>query len=86
MSDITVLRAERWVDVDAGEVRSPACIVVEDETVPQGVGVREDGERDDRSGKPQGQRRGTAPSGRGLSLFLPLLPACRGYYCPSCAE
>ena len=24
MSDATVLRADRWVDVDAGEVRSPA--------------------------------------------------------------
>jgi imidazolonepropionase-like amidohydrolase len=29
MSDVTVLRADRWVDVDKGEVRSPAVIVVE---------------------------------------------------------
>ena len=29
MSDTTVLRADRWVDVDAGEMRSPAVIVVE---------------------------------------------------------
>ena len=29
MSDVTILRAERWVDVAAGEVRSPAVIVVD---------------------------------------------------------
>ena len=29
MSDLTVLRADRWVDIDAGEVRSPAVVVVE---------------------------------------------------------
>jgi imidazolonepropionase-like amidohydrolase len=29
MSDTIVLRADRWVDIDAGEVRSPAVIVVE---------------------------------------------------------
>ena len=29
MADLTVVRADRWVDVDAGEVRSPAVIVVE---------------------------------------------------------
>ena len=29
MSETTVLRADRWVDIDAGEVRSPAVIVVE---------------------------------------------------------
>ncbi len=29
MSDYTVLRAHRWVDIDAGEVRSPAVIVVQ---------------------------------------------------------
>src|SRR5579871_4286822 len=29
MSDAIVLRADRWVDVDKGEVRSPAVIVVE---------------------------------------------------------
>ena len=23
MSDVTILRADRWVDVEAGEVRSP---------------------------------------------------------------
>ena len=34
MSDGTiVLRASRWVDVDAGEVRSPAVIVVEGERI-----------------------------------------------------
>jgi imidazolonepropionase-like amidohydrolase len=29
MSDLTILRAERWVDIEAGEVRSPAVVVVE---------------------------------------------------------
>lgn len=29
MSDMTILRADRWVDIDAGEVRSPAAIVVD---------------------------------------------------------
>ena len=29
MSNVTVLKADRWVDIDAGEVRSPAAIVVE---------------------------------------------------------
>jgi len=29
MTDVTVLRADRWVDIDAGEVRSPAVVVVE---------------------------------------------------------
>jgi imidazolonepropionase-like amidohydrolase len=29
MADFIVLRADRWVDIDAGEVRSPAVIVVE---------------------------------------------------------
>ncbi len=29
MSDVTILRADRWVDIDAGEVRSPGVIVVE---------------------------------------------------------
>src|SRR5690242_12943467 len=29
MSDVTVLRADRWLDVDAGEVRSPGVVVVE---------------------------------------------------------
>ena len=29
MSDTIVLRADRWADIDAGEVRSPAVIVVE---------------------------------------------------------
>src|SRR5262249_53523546 len=29
MSDRIVLRADRWVDVEAGEVRSPAVVVVE---------------------------------------------------------
>jgi imidazolonepropionase-like amidohydrolase len=29
MSDVTILRADRWVDVEAGEVRSPAVIVID---------------------------------------------------------
>ena len=29
MSDVTVLRADRWLDIDAGEVKSPAVIVVQ---------------------------------------------------------
>ena len=29
MSDVTVLKAERWVDVETGEVRSPAVVVVD---------------------------------------------------------
>ena len=29
MSDVTMLRAERWADVEAGEVRSPAVVVVD---------------------------------------------------------
>ena len=29
MSDVTILRADRWVDVEAGEVRSPAVVVVD---------------------------------------------------------
>lgn len=29
MGDVTVLRAERWLDIEAGEVRSPAVVVVE---------------------------------------------------------
>jgi len=29
VTDTTVVRADRWVDIDAGEVRSPAAIVVE---------------------------------------------------------
>jgi imidazolonepropionase-like amidohydrolase len=29
MSDLTVLRADRWVDVEAGEVRSPAVIAIQ---------------------------------------------------------
>jgi imidazolonepropionase-like amidohydrolase len=29
MSDVTILRADRWVDVEAGEVRTPAVIVVD---------------------------------------------------------
>jgi imidazolonepropionase-like amidohydrolase len=32
-SDVVVLRADRWVDIDAGEVRSPAAIVVEGERI-----------------------------------------------------
>jgi imidazolonepropionase-like amidohydrolase len=33
MSDAIVLRAERWVDVEAGEVRSPAVVVVEGDRI-----------------------------------------------------
>jgi imidazolonepropionase-like amidohydrolase len=33
MSDVVVLRADRWVDVEAGTVRSPAVIVVEGERI-----------------------------------------------------
>ena len=33
MTDPTVLRAARWADVDAGEVRSPAVIVVDGERI-----------------------------------------------------
>ncbi len=29
MSEVTILRADRWVDVDAGEVRLPAVIVID---------------------------------------------------------
>jgi imidazolonepropionase-like amidohydrolase len=33
MSDVTVLRADRWVDIDAGETKSPAVVVVEDNRI-----------------------------------------------------
>src|SRR5262245_43338568 len=33
MTGLTVLRAERWADVDAGEVRSPAVIVVDGQRI-----------------------------------------------------
>ncbi|MBV8387178.1 MAG: amidohydrolase family protein, partial [Acidimicrobiia bacterium] len=33
MSDVTVLRADRWVDVADGEVRSPAVVVVEENRI-----------------------------------------------------
>ena len=33
MSDVVVLRAERWVDVEAGQLKSPAAIVVEGNTI-----------------------------------------------------
>jgi imidazolonepropionase-like amidohydrolase len=39
MSETVVLRADRWVDIDAGEVRSPAVIVVEGNRI---VGVNPD--------------------------------------------
>ena len=29
MTDATIIRADRWVDVEAGELRTPAVIVVE---------------------------------------------------------
>jgi imidazolonepropionase-like amidohydrolase len=29
MSDVTVLKAARWADVETGEVRSPAVVVVD---------------------------------------------------------
>ena len=49
MSDLTVLRADRWVDIDAGQVRSPAVIVVEGERIaavnPATVPERRDGDR-----------------------------------------
>jgi imidazolonepropionase-like amidohydrolase len=35
MTETTVLRADRWVDIDAGEVRSPAVIVVEGNRVTE---------------------------------------------------
>ena len=40
VSDTTVLRAERWVDVDAGEVRSPAVIVVDGNRIVGGESRR----------------------------------------------
>ena len=33
MTEPIVIRADRWVDVDAGEVRSPAVVVVEDDRI-----------------------------------------------------
>src|ERR1700759_4113054 len=39
MSDVIILRADRWVDVVAGEVRSPAVIVVDGNQI---VGVNPD--------------------------------------------
>ena len=33
MSGTIVLRADRWVDIDAGEVRSPAVIVVDGDRI-----------------------------------------------------
>ena len=33
MSDVTILRADRWCDVEAGEVHSPAVIVVDDNEI-----------------------------------------------------
>ena len=33
MSDVTILRADRWCDVETGEVRSPAVIVVDGNTI-----------------------------------------------------
>src|SRR5215467_3282004 len=38
MSDAVVLRADRWVDLDAGQVRSPGVVVVEGERIA-GVGA-----------------------------------------------
>jgi len=32
-NDVTVLRAARWADVEAGEVRSPAVVVVEGDRI-----------------------------------------------------
>ena len=40
MSDVTILRADRWVDVVAGEVRSPAVVVVDGNQI---VGVNPTG-------------------------------------------
>jgi len=39
MSEVTVLRAARWVDIRSGELKSPACIVVEDEHIVSVVPV-----------------------------------------------
>ena len=39
MSDVTILRADRWVDVVAGEVREPGVIVIEGNRI---VGVNPD--------------------------------------------
>jgi imidazolonepropionase-like amidohydrolase len=33
MTDVTIVRADRWVDVEAGEVRSPAVVVIEDNRI-----------------------------------------------------
>ncbi len=33
MTGVTVLRAARWVDVDAGRVRSPAVVVVDGQRI-----------------------------------------------------
>ena len=33
MTDQVVLRAARWADVDAGEMRSPAVVVVDGERI-----------------------------------------------------
>ena len=53
MSDTIVLRADRWVDIDAGEVRSPAVIVVEGNRI---VGVNPD-RRPDRRDRDRPRRR-----------------------------
>ena len=50
VSETTVLRADRWVDIDAGEVRSPAVIVVEGNRIVGGEPRRAPEHRDrDRS-------------------------------------
>jgi imidazolonepropionase-like amidohydrolase len=33
VSDVTILRADRWCDVEAGEVRSPAVLVIDGNTI-----------------------------------------------------
>ena len=33
MSDVTILRADRWCDVETGEVKSPAVIVVDGNSI-----------------------------------------------------
>ena len=40
MSDVTILRADRWVDVEAGEVRSPAVLVVDGNQIVGGEPLR----------------------------------------------
>ena len=47
MSDVTILRADRWLDIEPGEVRSPAVIVVDGNQI---VGVNPSGAPEPRHG------------------------------------